>query len=116
MKTGALITFACEAGAILAQAGAEPRAALRRYGDALGLAFQLADDLLDIDGDAAVVGKAVEKDAAAGKATLVSLMGIAAARQRLNALEDEARSALAPFDEAADTLLATARFVIDRRY
>jgi farnesyl diphosphate synthase len=116
MKTGALITFACEAGAILAQAKPEPRAALRRYGDALGLAFQLADDLLDIEGDAAVVGKAVAKDADAGKATLVSLMGPDAARQRLIALEDEARSALAPFGEAANILLATARFVIDRRY
>jgi farnesyl diphosphate synthase len=116
MKTGALITFACEAGGILAQAGPEPCAALRRYGDALGLAFQLADDLLDIDGDAAVVGKAVAKDAAAGKATLVSLMGIGAARQRLCELEGEARSALKPFGEAANTLLATARFVIDRRH
>ncbi|MEJ2228143.1 MAG: polyprenyl synthetase family protein [Alphaproteobacteria bacterium] len=116
MKTGALITFACEAGAMLAQTGPSQRAALRRYGDALGLAFQLADDLLDIDGDAAIVGKAVAKDAEAGKATLVSLMGIETARQRLNALEDEARVALASFGEAADTLLATAQFVITRRY
>ncbi|MEJ2118762.1 MAG: polyprenyl synthetase family protein, partial [Alphaproteobacteria bacterium] len=116
MKTGALITFACEAGAMLAQTGPSQRAALRRYGDALGLAFQLADDLLDIDGDAAIVGKAVAKDAEAGKATLVSLMGIETARQRLNALEDEARAALASFGEAADTLLATAQFVITRRY
>jgi farnesyl diphosphate synthase len=116
MKTGALITFACEAGGVLAQAESSQRATLRRYGDALGLAFQLADDLLDIDGDAAVIGKAVAKDAEAGKATLVSLMGIDAARRRLGELEEEARSALAPFGEAANTLLATARFVVDRRH
>lgn len=116
MKTGALITFACEAGAILAQAAPEPRTALHRYGDALGLAFQLADDLLDIEGDAAVVGKAVEKDAEAGKATLASLMGIEAARQRLGELEKEARTALAPFGEAANTLLAATQFVITRRH
>ena len=75
MKTGALILFACEAGAILADAGPVQRQALRDYGTALGLAFQLADDLLDVNGDAAVVGKAVAKDADAGKATLVGLIG-----------------------------------------
>lgn len=116
MKTGALITFACEAGAILGEAQGATRAALRNYGDALGLAFQLADDLLDVEGDAARVGKAVAKDKGAGKATLVSLMGVAAARSRLHKIEAQAVAALAPFGAAAETLIATAHFVATREY
>src|SRR6476659_9052192 len=83
MKTGALIRFAARAGAILGQADAPGRAALDRYGAAVGQAFQIADDLLDVEGDAATLGKAAGKDAAAGKATLVSLLGVAGARARL---------------------------------
>lgn len=116
MKTGALITFACEAGAILAQAGDAERAALRRYGALLGLAFQLADDLLDVEGDAATLGKAVAKDAGAGKATLVGLNGIQATRARLQQTEADAVAALAPFGGPADTLAAAAHFVANRRH
>jgi farnesyl diphosphate synthase len=116
MKTGALIAFACEAGAILAGASNVHRQALLRYGEALGVAFQLADDLLDVEGDAALVGKAVAKDKDAGKATLVSLIGPGPARQRLAELEAKACDALAPFREAAETLCAAAHFVANRRH
>lgn len=115
MKTGALITFAAEAGAILGGACAEERAALRAYGDHLGFAFQIADDLLDAQGDAATVGKAVGKDSAAGKATLVSLMGIEAAQAELERAEAAAVEALAVFGGRADVLIAAAAFVRIRR-
>lgn len=114
LKTGALIRFACEAGAILGQAAPDARAALNAYGAKLGLAFQIADDLLDAEGDAATVGKAVSKDAAAGKATLVSLMGPEAARAELKRVEAAAIEALAPFGERAGTLIEAARFVASR--
>jgi farnesyl diphosphate synthase len=114
LKTGALIRFSCEAGAILGEAGAEARAALRDYGTEIGLAFQIADDLLDAEGDAATVGKAVSKDAAAGKATLVSLMGIEAARAELRRVEQAAIAALAPFGARAEPLIEAARFVASR--
>jgi farnesyl diphosphate synthase len=116
MKTGALICFACEAGAVLASAGEARRNALRAYGQALGAAFQLADDLLDIEGDAALVGKAVAKDEEAGKATLVSLIGVDAARLRLGEMEARACEALAEFGEAAETLIAAAHFVANRKH
>src|SRR5665647_2501426 len=80
MKTGALIRFACNAGAILGQADAASRATIERYGAAIGQAFQIADDLLDVEGDSAQLGKAASKDAAAGKATLVAVLGVAGAR------------------------------------
>lgn len=115
MKTGALIRFACEAGAILGDATPVERAALVTYGTEIGLAFQIADDLLDAEGDAATVGKAVSKDAAAGKATLVSLMGIAATRDELARAERAAIDALAPFGTAAGTLVDAARFVARRK-
>lgn len=115
MKTGALLVFACEAGAILAGADTSHRDALRRYGMALGLAFQIADDLLDAEGDAATVGKAVAKDAAANKATLVSLMGLEAAREKLAATERDAIEALAPFGSRADVLRQAAAFVVSRK-
>ena len=86
MKTGALLRFACEAGGILAAAGADQRTALERYGSAVGEAFQIADDLLDIEGDPALVGKQTGKDAAAGKATFVSVLGVAGAKARLREL------------------------------
>lgn len=113
MKTGALIRAACEAGAILGGALPDQRAALVRYGEALGVAFQIADDLLDIEGDAAVVGKAVGKDQ--NKATMAALLGIEPARARLQALKQEAIGVLAPFGARADTLRDAARFVVERK-
>jgi farnesyl diphosphate synthase len=115
MKTGALIRFAARAGAILGQADAAGRAALDRYGAAVGQAFQIADDLLDVESDAATLGKAAGKDAAAGKATLVSLLGVKGAHARLAALVAEAESALAPFGGKADILRAAARFTAERK-
>ena len=115
MKTSALITYAVEAGAILGQATPAERASLKAYGDHLGFAFQIADDLLDAEGDAATVGKAVGKDGAAGKATLVSQMGLTAARDMLIETESAALTALAPFGEAAAMLAVAARFVVTRK-
>ena len=97
MKTGALLRFACRAGAMLGQADADTFARLDRFGVVIGQAFQIADDLLDVEGDTATLGKAAGKDAAAGKATLVSMLGIDGARKRLDALVKEADAALAPF-------------------
>ena len=114
MKTGALLRFACHAGAILGGANQNRSNALDRYGSALGEAFQIADDLLDLEGDPATVGKATHKDAAAHKATLVGVLGPAAARRRLAALISEAQTALDPFGSDADTLKAAARFVATR--
>lgn len=110
-KTGALFAFACTAGPVMA--GDDP-GALAAYAAALGLAFQIADDLLDAEGDAALTGKAVGKDAAAGKATFVSHLGVAGARARAAALIEAACDALAPYGPRADTLRAAARFVIAR--
>ena len=115
MKTGALLRFACRAGAILGQADAAAAAAVARYGAAIGEAFQIADDLLDVEGDTATLGKAAGKDASAGKATLVAALGIAGARQKLDRLIADADSALAPFGAKADTLRAAARFIAERR-
>jgi farnesyl diphosphate synthase len=115
MKTGALIRFAVEAGAILAGGTAEQRRALHGYGEAIGAAFQIADDLLDAEGDAHATGKAVGKDAAAGKATFVTVLGVDWARARLAALNADARAALAPFGNAANHLAAAIDFVSNRR-
>lgn len=115
MKTGALIRFGAEAGGILGGASPTERAALKAYGEHLGFAFQIADDLLDAEGDAATVGKATGKDAAAGKATLVSLMGVAEARRRLAEVEAAAISALAPFGKKAEMLIEAARFMSRRQ-
>jgi farnesyl diphosphate synthase len=115
MKTGALFRFACEAGAIVAGASAEETAAMARFGAKLGEAFQLADDLLDIEGDAEMVGKATAKDAAAGKATLVGLEGIAAARTHLTGIERDALGEIAAFGARADVLRETLRFACARR-
>jgi len=114
MKTGALLRFACQAGGILAAATPEQRAALERYGTAVGQAFQVADDLLDLEGDPALVGKQTGKDAAAGKATLVSVLGVPAAKARLKELVTEAEQALAPFGSSAAILIEGAKFVADR--
>jgi farnesyl diphosphate synthase len=115
MKTGALLRFACIAGALLGEATPKKHAALDRFGGAIGQAFQIADDLLDVEGDAATLGKATGKDAAAGKATLVGVLGPAAARARLDALVAEGEAALAPFGADGAVLKAAARFVADRR-
>ncbi len=115
MKTGALIRFACRAGATLGQADAEAREAIDRYGAAIGQAFQIADDLLDLEGNPQVIGKATAKDATAGKATLVAALGPEGARARLTALTEEADAALAPFAAKADSLRAAARFIAERR-
>jgi farnesyl diphosphate synthase len=114
MKTGALIRFAARAGAIAMGAGADSVARLTRYGETVGLAFQIADDLLDLTADAAAMGKATGKDAARGKGTLVSLHGAQWARTKLEALEAEAQTALAPFGEKAATLNALAAFIGNR--
>lgn len=110
-KTGCLIEWSATAGAVLA--GENP-AQLRQYARALGLAFQIADDILDVEGDAAKVGKAVRKDADAGKATFVSLLGLAEAKARALSLCEEACAALSPYGEDAETLKEAARFVIAR--
>jgi farnesyl diphosphate synthase len=110
-KTGALIGWAAEAGAVIAGADGT---ALRAFAMALGLAFQIADDILDVEGDAGKAGKRLNKDAAAGKATFVSILGLDGARERAKALVEGAEAALAPYGAAADTLRHCARFVIAR--
>ena len=115
LKTGALIAFSCEAGAILGKAGAEQRLALRGYAHDLGLAFQIADDLLDIEGSAAETGKPVGSDAAAGKATFVSILGVERARAQAVHLVRQAVSHLDLFEKKADLLRQAAHFVINRR-
>jgi len=110
-KTGALFEWSATAGAVLA--GADP-APLGQYAAAMGLAFQIADDILDVTGDAAKAGKRLGKDADAGKATFVSLLGLNGAQARAAALIDEATTALAPYGARADNLIAAARFVIAR--
>lgn len=111
-KTGALIGFSAEAGAILAKANPSP---LRRYAAALGLAFQIWDDVLDVTGDAQLTGKAVGKDAAAGKATFVSLLGLEPAKARARSLAEQAETALSPYGASAQNLIDCARFVIARQ-
>jgi farnesyl diphosphate synthase len=115
MKTGALLHFACIAGGILGNAKPAERDALSRYGRAVGVAFQIADDLLDVESDAATLGKATGKDAALGKATLVGILGPQAARQRLHACVAEAQAALSGFGDRAETLSIAADFVAARR-
>jgi farnesyl diphosphate synthase len=114
MKTGALLRFACEAGGMLGSATPLQRRALERYGSAVGRAFQIADDLLDLEGDPALVGKQTGKDAVAGKATMVDILGPAGAKARLKELVTEAEQALAPFGPDAAILIEGARFVADR--
>ena len=111
MKTGALFRYAAEAGAILGRAGEGERAALARYGAALGAAFQLADDLIDATGDAATAGKATAKDVEKGKATLVALRGVDGARAVLAETVAAAMAELRPFGDRATVLAEVARFV-----
>jgi farnesyl diphosphate synthase len=115
MKTGALLRFACTAGAILGTADPSRRTALDRYGSAVGEAFQIADDLLDLEGDPRTVGKATGKDAVAHKATMVGVLGAVAARRRLTSLIADAQTALEPFGSSADILKAAASFVAARQ-
>ena len=115
MKTGALLKFACEAGGILGGADESQLAALTDYGTHIGLAFQISDDLLDVEGDPEVVGKATGKDADAGKATLVGILGIDQARAELAAAEASALAAVAEFGERAEILKQAARFVSSRK-
>ena len=110
-KTGALIEFAATVGPVMAGADDAP---LYAYARALGLAFQIADDILDVTGDEAVAGKRLRKDDAAGKATFVSLLGLEGAQAKAQTLSDQAQAALEPYGEAAGNLRALARFVIDR--
>jgi farnesyl diphosphate synthase len=115
MKTGAILKFCCTAGAILGGAPPAKRDAVARYGQVIGQAFQIADDLLDVEGDTATLGKAAGKDAAHGKATLVDLLGVSGARARLAQLVMDAEAALKPFGEDAAILKDAARFVAERR-
>ncbi len=115
MKTGRLIAFGCEAGGILGRASSESRHALHAYAHDLGLAFQIADDLLDEEGSEQEVGKKVGKDAAAGKATFVSFLGAERARKQAYMLVDQAIAHLEIFGETAELLRDVARFVVERR-
>lgn len=115
LKTGALIAFACEAGAILGKAPMAVRLALRGYAHDLGLAFQIADDLLDVEGSAGETGKPVRQDAAAGKATFVSILGAERARAQAQLLVSQAIAHLDLFKERGDLLTQAARFVVERR-
>lgn len=115
MKTGALFRFACRAGAILSRAPEADLARLDAFGRAFGEAFQIADDLLDVEGDAATLGKTTGQDAAAGKITFVSLLGANGARKRLHELVEQADAALGPFGARGDMLRSLARFAAERK-
>ncbi|MEO1285950.1 MAG: polyprenyl synthetase family protein, partial [Pseudomonadota bacterium] len=110
-KTGALIMWAATAGPRMARADTS---AMERYAKALGLAFQVRDDIIDVIGDEAAAGKAVGKDAVAGKATFVSLLGLEAAKARAHALAEEACDALSPYGQRAQSLRDLAQFVVSR--
>ena len=114
MKTGALIAFSVEAGAIMGRLPPEGRAPLRGYARDIGLAFQIADDILDVEGDEAVAGKALHKDEARGKATFLSLLGLDRARAQAAMLVDQAVEHLNSFGAEADLLRAIARYAIER--
>ncbi len=116
MKTGALIRCACEAGAVLGNASREDRNSVVRYGLLVGQAFQLTDDILDITSDASAMGKNTGKDADRGKATLVGLLGFDAAKQKVNALVEEAISALEQIGGNTDTLSDLARYIVERDF
>ena len=115
MKTGALLRYGCIAGAILGQASQKEYQALDDYGRALGEAFQIADDLLDVEGDAAALGKQTGQDAALGKTTFVTQLGIDGAKQRVHDLLARGDSALSVFGSRGDVLRATSRFVAERK-
>jgi len=116
MKTGALLRYACAAGALAAGADDQVVARMTRFGEIIGLAFQLADDLLDVTSDAATLGKAAGKDAGRGKATWVSMHGVDAARHRLEQLVEEAALLLEPFGADAETLRQAAAYIASRKH
>jgi len=115
MKTGALFRFACLAGAILGKAGIVEREALTAYADRIGLAFQIADDILDVESSSATLGKATRKDRAAGKATFVDLLGLAGAKAEARKRADEAKHAMRGYGEKADLFRAAADYVVGRK-
>jgi farnesyl diphosphate synthase len=114
LKTGALISASVEMGAILGRVPTEGRTHLRAYARDIGLAFQIADDILDVEGDEALAGKALQKDAEAGKATFLSLMGLERAREQARALVDQAIAHLGSYGSEADLLRDIARYVLER--
>jgi farnesyl diphosphate synthase len=116
LKTGEMIAFSCCAGAILGKASQPQMQALHNFAHDLGLAFQIADDLLDIDGDPAITGKPTQQDAAAGKATFVSILGAERAREQARLLAGQAARHLEIFDGRADLLKAVATYVVERRH
>lgn len=115
MKTGALFRYSCEAGAILSKVDGDARRALRDYADAVGLAFQIADDILDVESTPEALGKATQKDRNAGKATFIHLYGLDGARAKARGLVSEACAALDRFGSKADTLREAARFIVERK-
>ncbi len=115
MKTGALFRYSLEVGAILAEAGAGDRAAMTTYADRIGLAFQIADDVLDVESTPEQLGKATQKDKGAGKATFIDLYGLAGAKAKAATLAGEAIAALEPFGAKAETLREAARFIVERK-
>lgn len=115
LKTGELFAVSCEVGAILGKAPDAMRSRLSRYAHDMGLAFQITDDLLDVEGTRTATGKGVKKDAAAGKATLVSVLGVERAREQANTLAKQAIEHLTPFDGRADSLRALASYVVTRK-
>lgn len=115
LKTGELFAVSCEVGAILGKAPDAMRSRLSRYAHDMGLAFQITDDLLDVEGTRTATGKGVKKDAAKGKATLVSALGLERAREQANTLAKQAIEHLMPFDGRADSLRALASYVVTRK-
>jgi farnesyl diphosphate synthase len=115
MKTGALFRYSLEAGAILAQAAAADRSALVTFADKIGLAFQIADDVLDVESTPEKLGKATQKDRSAGKATFIDHLGLDGAKARANALTTEAIAALDRFGDRAARLAEAARFIVERK-
>lgn len=115
LKTGELFAVSCEAGGILGKAAEPMRARLQRYAHDMGLAFQITDDLLDVEGTRTETGKGVKKDAAKGKATLIAALGVDRAREQAQTLSDQAISHLSVFDARADQLRALAKFVVTRK-
>ncbi|MEO0591710.1 MAG: polyprenyl synthetase family protein [Pseudomonadota bacterium] len=114
LKTGALLAASVEMGAIMGKVPPEGRGHLRNYARDIGLAFQIADDLLDVEGDANKAGKALRKDSEQGKQTFVTLMGVDKAREQARALVDQAIAHLGTHGSEADTLRALARFIVER--
>lgn len=116
LKTGKMISFACEAGAILGRATFEERQILKSYAEAIGLAFQISDDILDLEGSVEKVGKTLRKDVEAGKATYVSVVGIEKARAKAIELIEKAKDLVDAFGERADLLKELANFILLRDY